>query len=414
MGTKTVNFDKVRNWLAEMDNEKSAAVKSAAKPLSEHGERKATSHPIADIDDGLCKVKPGTHAAANSADVKASVVGNVDETPDNAGPSQQDQNMNIGVRQSLTGEDPATENNFKDRPKDPGTSSEWNADHLGEKYSEWALAKAGSVSARANKLLASWTVDAGAATAPVTSATATQDKAASATATQTQNTAVEAGYELAGLLGMDKRAADEVADHVVSGVIAEAVMAAHRVGTHMHQFIAKVAAEEAEAEGEEGGEEGPPKKSAPPAPEGEGPDAAAAGGMPPGADEAGAAMAAGAGAPPMGGDAGGMPPGPGGPGGPGGDAGGGMGMDQHKMQAMQEILMAMQELGIDPQELAAMAQQTGDPGAAEAGAKMASAAQAFRRSGRFEIRPAKSASERVRVNEMKKLMIELMQNNNQS
>lgn len=140
-----------------------------------------------------------------------------------------------------------------------------------------------------------------------------------------------------------------------------------------------------------------------------------AGGMPPGAD-------AGAGGPPAvdasgggAGAAGGMPPDAGGGPGGGGDPLAALGAATadsapsagDKEQALQDLVMAIQELGIDPAQLAQLAQQGGDEGKADEGAKLASAAVKFKRSGKFRFTEAKTAQERKRRDLIKDYVMEI-------
>lgn len=391
-----VNFADVRTWLREIESEKSAAAKSAA-PMSEHtGDRGKTTHPIGSIDDGLSKVQTGARAAEHKKNVTEGVVGSPDATPENPGKSQADVLENIGLKQSLTGEDPATERGpFKSRIPDPGTSSMINGDHLGEKYAAWAIDATSKLSDEANRLLAAWTEDAAGTVQPVTAAPA--EKTAGATpapatpSTPSPQNTIEPGYEIAALLGLDKVAADQVSQHTLAAVIEDACAAGDRVGRHMLHVIKRAAEEKKPSDGD-GDEDDPPAPAA-------GGDAGGGGEMP-------MPIPGGGGDAPMpipGGDAaaagGDMPT-------PGAGADGSPPMDPEMMHKLQLLLMAMQELGLGGNDVQSMT-AGGPPDVADAGVKMASDIKAFQRSGRFENRMPKSAQERQTINKYKALLIEM-------
>jgi len=399
------HFDQIRSWLNEINREKQAAAKSGKAKLEPTG-RGSTTHPIKDVDDEEHDAPTGARASENEKDIKEDEpAGNVDETADDAGKSQEDLNLNIGTHQSETGGDPSVEDNYQGRTKDPGTSHPCNMD-LGPKYGAWLKGEASALSDIANDILADIAVGAGIKTA----SSKPTSPSSSGKPQPTPTVAAQAGYELAAYLGLSKEAADQTVENVVAGTIKRAQLGADRVGAYILSFmqesekLQKIAADP--TDGATG--EGPP-----PMPPG-GPD-------PSGGDPAALADAAGgAGGPPP--DAGVMPPPPSGGGG-GGDAG-------HD-QALQELSMALMELGIDPAQLAQLsaggaggpppeegggapppdmggggAPPPGSP--AEVGAKIASAVRSFKRSGRFEVRPAKTAAERAQRNEMKKYVLEVL------
>ena len=111
----------------------------------------------------------------------------------------------------------------------------------------------------------------------------------------------------------------------------------------------------------------------------------------------------------MGGEMGGPPPEMGGMGGEmGGGMGGEMGGPPPEMggmgdeAALQELAMALMEAGIDPAQLAALAQQQPEA------AKMASAVHNHKRSGKFAFTEAKTGSAERKVRDyMKGFVLEL-------
>lgn len=408
--TNSAHFNQIRSWLNEVNRSKSAAAKKKAEAYTETGSIGGpTTHPSKDVDDGVEKAREGARSAENERDVKEmEPAGNVNETGE-SGPSQDSLNYNIGTRQSATGEDPASEDNYEGHPKDPGTSHPANMS-VGPKYGKWVKKEAASLSDLANEILA----DIATQVVP----TQTPAKTASTQQTQTKPTdkvaAAQAGYELASQLGLNKSAADATAKQVISNTINQAQLGADRVGAFLTSFIKESEVLYKEAEGE-----------MPPDP------AAMAGGPPPGMDPSAggqpggdptaalAAAAGGAGGPPS------VDP-SGGAGGPPGGPGGG-----NEEQALQELTMALMELGISPEELMAAVQQGGAGGAgggmggppgagggmpppgpegspADTAAKVASAVKHFKRSGHFEVRPAKTAAERQYRNQLKSYILELV------
>lgn len=403
--TTRQSFAQVRSWLHEINREKSAATKSAKAYAEPGGYTGETTHPIKDVDDGLEKATTGSHAAENEKDQKdRPFAGVVDETSEGGAPTQEELSLNIGVKQAPTGEAPEVEDDYKGTLKDPGTSSPMNADEVGEKYGAWVKKEASVLAGLANDILADIATGVG------LSDTKPQQKQAAAPAAKpstqqkapTQEQSVQAGYELASLLGLDKQAADKTAEHVLTEIIKKAQLSADRVGPYLLSFLNEEQAILKAAEGldEAGGM--PPEAGGPPPGPG-GPE----GGAP--ADPATiAALAGGAGGPPP--EAGGAPPG-------GPEAGGG---GDHEA-ALQELAMALMELGISPEELQQLAAggAGGAPGGAEApppgpgspgdvGAKIASAVKDYKRSGRFKVSEAKTAAQQTQRNEMKRYLLEIL------
>lgn len=398
-------FNQIGDWLAEIESVKTASAKKT-RPTGKAAVKKAapsgmgdTSHPSEDVDDGTCDEQTGARYEENATDVKRDVPGtSVDETDIGSGGTQDDKQFNIGTNQSATGEDSSVEDDYKPGKDDPGTSHPANADDVGEKYSSMKLDKLLKIAEhKANELLADLAndVDAPAAKPAIKAA---QPKSTPKPTVATKPTNVDAGYKAASQLDMDKFASEMLAQ-----TIKDADLDADLVGSYLHAYYSTKQAE---------GEDGPPPEEAPPAEEAPpGPAAEESGG---GGGDVLAALGAGGGAPPMdpsaGGAppmdpaAGGMPPGAeGAAGGPPG-AGGGVGEEQ----ALQELVMALQELGISPDELAQMAQGAGAaPGAAPEGAKLASAAKRYKLSGRAKFEEAKTAAQREVRNQIKDYLREI-------
>ncbi len=403
-------FNQISDWLTEIESVKTASAKkpqpskAVVKKANPSGMGE-TSHPSEDVEDSTHPEQTGSRYEENATDVKRDVPGtSVDETDVGSGGSQDDKQFNIGTNQSATGEDPSVEDDYKSDKDDSGTSHPANADDVGEKYSSMKLDQLLKVAEhKANELLADLANGVGAPTAPQKTAAAQPKQTFPAKSTQTQPSPVDAGVKVASQLDMDKFASDMIAQ-----TIKDADLDADLVGSYLHAYY-----QTKQAEGEDAPppEEGPPAEEAPPE---EGPPAEGGAPTEGGGGDVLAALGAGGG---MGGDpaamggppgdpaAGGMPPGgdPAAAGGPPG-AGGGMGEEQ----ALQELVMALQELGISPDELAQMAQGAGAaPGAAPEGAKLASAAKRYKLSGRAKFEEAKSAAQREVRNQIKDYLREI-------
>ncbi len=410
-------FDQIKTWLKAVEGQTKQASAKKAEPNEEvdvapsakkdpGGHCGATSHPSKSIDDGTQDAPEGSRARENEADVKKDVPASVDETKPGSGGTQEERQMQIGTHKSETGMDPKVEDDYKSKKDDPGTTHPAKAT-VGEKYSSLnellAMHKKAS-----DELLAAISVN-------LTPTTPETIKKASTESTKSTglNDAAQAGYKLAAVAQNQDQLTSEA---VLGQIIKEAYEDADRVGPFMIAYLAE--REKIATEVKKAGPDGAPE---PP------PDAAAAmggGGPPPDA-----------GAPP---DAGGPPPEMGGgAGGPPGAGGGG------QEQALQELAMALMELGVSPEELAQIAQAMsgagGPPGGgmmppgaggpppdmgapppgaggpppgspAEMGAKVASAVKDFQRSGKFRVEAAKTAAQREYRDRMKSYILEIVGN----
>lgn len=443
------------NALAEeisQSSVKAAAEKSAGPvPSDPGGYQGASSHASASVSNNVQNAVEGARASEYESDIKeqqgALSVNNAPELPQEG--RQDDVQLNIGTNAASTGEDPAAEKDFKGTKDDPGTSSPVKAND-GEKYSAATFKVAReNCSNLGNDILANL-INFG--TAKLTKQSEmpefiqkkidekhekkespAEEKAEHAGGLKGdqhkldtdkdgkiegsdlaalragKEAAYKAGYELAEKLGLEKSAAEASVREVCANTLREAdEMADLLIG-----FMSTKAAE-ADADDAEEGED----HSAP------GDEASGASDVPaaPAAEEA--AMGADAG---MG----------------GADLGGGAPSED---EAVQELAMALQELGIPPEALLQALSGGGEGGGApapEAGAapemdggmdagmggamgggmppemapKMAAAQELnsigravvnFKRAGKFQIKEARTKRSRQLRDMMKQHVIELV------
>lgn len=272
-----------------------------------------STHPSAKVDGNTMPAELGARAAENERDVKKDQPVGVDQTKPGAGGSQDSHQLNIGMTQSATGEDPSVERKFKSKLDDPGTSSKANFDQVGDKYAglSWdAVSKLAS--AKINQMLAT----------VVASADATPP------ATEDVKLAAQAGRELADLAarqttGQNKTAA---AQQVIEYTIKQALARADDVGQFLRDFAAAKRAEDMAA-------------NAPPLPQpGAGGDGLPVG---PGAPEGGPML------PPNGP----VDPAMVAPHGEGGEGGEGHGEPDGDDKAVMELVHSLIEAGISPEQL---------------------------------------------------------------
>lgn len=431
---KTELFAAFRTMASEIITEKQAAAgqtKVAGPTPADPGyQGGSSSHPTASADNGAQAASEGERSSENTADVKKQQGAlSVDSTADASPGADKDNSLNLGMSQSMPGEDPSVEDNYKDKKDDPGTSHPATTED-GQKYGSANFKQASEkVIALGNKLLADvalgYTRKTAAAPAAKPAA-APAAKTAAAPAAASAETAVNilAGYDLAASIGLDKTAAVGLVEDVIENSINEAYERADLLGG----FYQKLAADEAEAEGEDhtnpgGGEEAG--------------GSGAGGGE--GAPGAGGGAPAGDAGPPadMAGLAGAM-----GGGAPGGAPGAGGGGDE---AALQELVAALMELGITPEMLAQAGQGAGGagggmapppggdmglggaPGAGGPGAmppaadpamagappmgdpmKVASLARNFMLSGRFQMKAAATKEARTMRDLMKRQILEMI------
>lgn len=134
-------FDQLRDFLAEVESEKQASVKKRAEANTETTSQGGpTTHPSKNQDDYTVPATEGKRSQENTGDVKDKVpAGGVDSSSDK-GPDQADQQHNIGITSAATGEDPSNEDNYKEKKDDPGTTHAAKAGE-GEKYSSLSFSE---------------------------------------------------------------------------------------------------------------------------------------------------------------------------------------------------------------------------------------------------------------------------------
>lgn len=403
-------FDQLREFLSEVENEKQASVKKRAEANTEPGSQGgATSHPSKSVDDGTQPASEGQRSQENTSDVKKTIsTGGVDSASDSS-PSQEDQQLNVGITSTSTGEDPSNEDNYKGDKEDPGTTHPAKASE-GEKYSSLSFGTLrGLAEKKANDLLsdiANSVKEAAQMMPPFLKKKMNEKHEASETpaeeAVEEKNKAKKmaaAGAAAATLTSeqaeLTKLAQEAVASSI-EATITDGLEKAAMVGSYLAAFY-KAAEGEAVAPEHEGSESGE--------------DEAAEEGSQGGMDVDPSALSQ------MAGEGGGAP-----------EAG------ASPDDAAHELLMALQEQGIKPEELLAMIQQGGAGGDAGAppmdpamaggappmdpsmmGGKQASAnrqvtndlvnlikyAQAYRRAGKFSFTEAKTAQQRNLRNQIK-------------
>jgi hypothetical protein len=418
---------------------KSAATKAAEGPTpADPGTYTgASSHPTAHVDNNVQTAETGARASEYEADIKKQQGAlAVDNTPEMSYEGRQDEvQQNIGTNVAATGEDPSAEKDYKGTKDDPGTAHPAKTND-GEKYSSVTFKEARDrAAALGNDILASLlnasTKQAG---MPPALAKALGDKKdapaekkpglkgdqhkidvdndgkiegsdlkALRSGKEAADAAFAAGYELAKELGLSKEAAEASVREICANTLREAdEMADLFIGFVTTKRAAADMGDEAE-EGEDHGADGDEGSGASAAP----PDMG--GGAPAGLESM------------MGGDPGMADP----------AAGGGAPSED---EAVQELAMALEELGIPPEALIQAMQSAGggapaggDPASAgappmagagmEAMPKMAAANELhtigsavvnFRRSGKFQVKEARTKRSRHLRDVMKQHVIELI------
>lgn len=408
------------NALAEeisQNAEKVAAAKQASPvPADPGGYKGPSSHPSVSVDNDVQKATTGARASEYEEDIKKQQgAPAVDNTPEMSQEGRQDDvQLNIGVNVAATGEDAAAEKDYKGTKDDPGTSHPAKTND-GEKYSQVSFKEAHTkCSSLGNEILADL-INFG--------ETRLSEKAAEMPAALKEHAkkkehdglkgdqhkldvdgdgkiegsdladlrngkeaSFKAGYELAAALGLEKQAAEASVRDVCASTLREAdEMAELFVGFYNTKQADEDEAEEGEdheeSDDNEGGEEAP-----------------AEGAMPPVSVEE---MMGGAG---------------------GGEMGMGAepGLEQappSEEEALQELAMALQELGIPPE---ALLQEMGAPAGAppEMGAKVAAANDErkmigqsvlnFMHAGKFEVKEARTKRSRELRDIMKAHVRELV------
>jgi len=415
---------------------KSAAEKSAAPvPSDPGGYQGASSHPTTSADNNCQTAQTGARASEYESDIKKQQGAvSVDNTPEMSQEGRQDDvQLNIGTSAKATGEDPSSEKDFKGDKDDPGTTAPAKAND-GEKYSAVNFKEARQhCSNLGNDILANL-INFG--TGKLTAEKAAEMPAALQAAHEKKETPAEekkehseggselkgdqhkldvnnngkiegsdlaalrsgdkaasfkAGYELATALGLNKEAAEATVRDICANTIREADEMAELFIGFMNS---KRAAEDMGDEATEGEDHSAP-----------GDDASGASDAPAGLE----AM--------MGGDA--M-----------GDAPVAAEGAPSEDETLQELAMALEELGIPPEALLQAVEEQGAGGAggempppAAAGEMPAEAPKMaadnsldtigravvnFKRSGRFQIKEARTKKSRELRDAMKQHVAELL------
>ena len=424
---------------------KAASEKSAGPvPADPGGYQGASSHPTTSVDNNVRDAATGSRASEYEADVKKQQGAlAVDNTPEMSQEGRQDEvQLNINTKATAVGEDPSVEKDYKGDKDDPGTEHPAKTND-GEKYSavtfKTAREQCGNLG---NDILANL-INFGtarlnaekAAEMPAGLAAALDKKKAPAeeksepagelkgdqhkldvdndgkiegedlaALRNDKAAAYNAGYELAAHLGVEKAAAEAAVREVCANTLREAdEMADLLIGF----LTTKRANDDMLGEASEGEDH-----------DTAGDEASGAGDAPvAGGEEAG----------PMGDPAAATDP----------AAGGDMGGEPSEEEAVQELAMALEELGIPPEALLEAVQSGalgGDAGGAggevpaeaaapgmDAAPKMAadrqraqaltevgSAVINFKRSGKFQIKEARTKRSRQLRDIMKQHVIELV------
>ena len=316
--------------------------------------------------------------------------------------------LNIGTSQSAVGEDPSVEDDYKGNKDDPGTTHPADTED-GEKYGSVSFREGYAKSVDlANQILADLANGFGDRLQP---SNGTLNQPASKTAAanrnglpQTPDEEMAAGYELSAALGNIKEAMEQSVQETLYQTIKEAQFDADLFGAYYTQ-MAKQAMDDGSLEGEDHSIPGDETSGA-----------GSAGGMGGGGEEEAlnALLAGGGGEGGMPGDA---------MGGMGGGMDGGMGGGEpSEEEALQELVAALEELGIP---LEALAEAGGAEGGGEGGpgmegpppgpdmpmgegAKLAAAARNFKLSGKYRLKAATTQRERQLRDIMKSHIRELV------
>ena len=422
-------FDELRSFLAEVETQqvKAASAKKAEANTEAGSYEGGTSHPVKSVDDQTSDASEGERSSENSADVKSQVpAGGVDSNKAKP-PEQEGQQFDVGMKSTSTGEDPAHEDDYKGTKDDPGTAHPAKTED-GEKYSSMNFIQLKKLTEKkANAILASVAVtlnkraglqgaqhklDVDGDKKLESSDFAKLRKGQTAHKTPAapkmdEKKAAAVGYDQAvqaGVLSQEDASSffKSASENLIRGALSAATATGQYLTAFNRQLLTKAAEE---GEEHEGGEMAGHEASESPAQE----SAENSGDI--GIDEGDLAAMAGE-APPAGGAM-------------GGEAGG-----------VDELLAALAEMGVSPEEvMAAMSAQGAGAGGAPApeamGAipaealaaeapKMASAganqqivglmkaAKARARSGTFQISAAKTAGQRKLRDEIKKCIAEIV------
>jgi hypothetical protein len=407
-------FDHIGSIVDQVQGEKTAAVQEKQGMEDPGGADGPSSHPSTKPDEDEQAPAEGAQSASNTEIVKKDVPESVDSQPDATPsnvPKEEDTQLGQGVDTAKpVGEDPSTERDYKGKPEgdkkqgDMGGTTHPADGQYGEKYSAEKVASCTDdeldtmAAELGNELAADIANGHFSSTPPQPGVKEAAAEAGAQAAVQAEgyDPDADAAEILTGVQKVAEHHADLVADYI-----------GNNIENLQKQAMPMGAGDPlgGEAEGEDHGTEGAPGE------EGGGtalleamagggapmPDDAGMGGegMPGGEEEIPPELAAALGGEEMGEEMGaemggelGAPP----------DAL--AGMDEE--EAMQQLAMALTELGVSPEELAAQA------GASEEAPKIAAAVQGFKRSGKFQVKAADTPEKRAVCDYMKAYVSELV------
>lgn len=416
------------NALAEeisQSSVKAAAEKKAGPvPSDPGGYQGASTHPSVSVGNDVQDAPTGDRAREYEADIKKQQGAlSVDNAPEMSQEGRQDDvQLNIGTNAASTGEDPAAEKDYKGTKDDPGTSHPAKTND-GEKYSSVTFKQAREACSNlGNDILANLinfgTANLKQAEMPAALAAALEKKKGGkehseskgenkgelkgdqhkldtdndgkiegsdlAALRKDKEAAYAAGYELAAALGVEKAAAEAAVREVCANTIREADEMADLLIGFLSAKQANADVMDEAAAGEDHGAPGDADSGAS--------DAPAAGG---GLEDMMAAAPEGE----MGGEM------------------GGEGGEPSDEEAVQELAMALEELGIPPEALLQAVAEGGAGGAPAEAPKMAAATDLnaigravvnFKRAGKFQVKEARTKRSRQLRDVMKQHVLELV------
>ena len=389
----TVLFNRVQELMQEIGATKTAAAES--EPTG-NGAGANSASPTTNAEDNLTSATEGARANEMSSTLKGNVAASVDAAPEaSTSAKEEDRQADVGITVSGVGNDPAQEDGYTDKLKEPGVGTQSKAKFEdGQKYAsaeEFAarpLAERNEYLAKfANSLLADIVAQA------TTPATVAPKMASEAKPTETPDVVAlakeaEAGYQLAAVLHMEKLSADQRAQLTFEQVLGDASLDADLIAAYMikkanenvDQLEHDTAAHDDNQEetndhdSDNGGDSGGDAASGgmmPPEADGDSPD----GGIPSEQSVDSALNSI-------------------------GGAGAQEGAAPSQDEVLQQLLMLLMEHGISPDQLGAMAGGQGQ--------KLASAAKDFQRQGKFEFKIATTAREKAIRNHIKSTLSEIL------
>lgn len=433
-------FAQLNALAEEISQSKSAAVKSAGPvPADPGGYQGASTHPSVSADNGVQDAPEGARASEYESDIKdqqGAVA--VDNTPEMSQEGRQDDvQLNINTHASTVGEDPSVEKDYKGTKDDPGTSHPAKAND-GEKYSSVSFKQARDMCGNLGNDILANIINFGAdkltkqSEMPEALKEHAEEKKDDAGESKGElkgdqhkldvdndgkiegsdlaalragkEAAFKAGYEIAKAAGVEKEAAEAAVREVCANTLRDAdVMADLLIGFLSSQKAANSDVLDEAAEGEDHSAPGDDDSGAGDAPA----DGGGLESMMAGEEAAPAEMG-------MGGEMGGAP---------------------SEDEAVQELAMALEELGISPEELLSAVSEGGAGGEMGGGEmpmppaggapapememapKMAAARDLndigravvnFKRAGKFQVKEARTKRSRELRDTMKQHVLELL------